>query len=178
MTNKLNYKDILSDFRKNFVDRVCIVTTNYKKLDEIKVLFKETQLPHLMGWHKITSGSATNIIKRVDNENFTYDNTKTHPEFFRIKGRLQNYDMLKDTFYDSNVKIMVVTRDMKPNRMRLDIVFMKNIKNEDIVLGLRKKKNSSYFVPTTLYRTNSNRNPFNKRKRTFIQSIYWEDTKD
>ena len=73
---------------------------------------------------------------------------------------------------------MVVTRDMIPNTMKLDIVFMKDNKNKDIILGLRKDMNTDYYVPTTLYQVKGKNNPFRYRKRTFIKKIYWEKTRD
>lgn len=174
MKKEINYKNILSDFQKNFDNKVCVIETNYKKLNQIKVLFKTTQLPHLMGFHKITNGSATKIIKRINDESFTFENTKHHPNFFQIQDRLLGYSFLKEIFYDHKTEVMIVTRDMKPNTMRLDIVFFKNEKNKDIILGLRKESNTPYFVPTTLYKTKTSRNLFRNRRRTKINKIYWE----
>lgn len=61
---------------------------------------------------------------------------------------------------------------MKPNRLRLDIVFVYNKANESVVLGFRKDRIMDYFVPTTLH-TEKLDNQYNHRRRTRITNMKW-----
>ncbi len=49
----INYKKILEDYRRFFSGRAAELKTNYKLLEDFKVLFSDSDLPHLMGWQKI-----------------------------------------------------------------------------------------------------------------------------
>lgn len=172
----VNYLKILEDYRQNFAGRVAYITTNYKKLAQFKVSFDEKNLPHLMGWQKVLNknNSATNIISLVENGQLTFLNTRKNQEFFRIKDRLLNYNFLYAIFYQHISDICVMTSDMKPNRLKLDIVFYHpKDKRHIVVLGLRKRMNTQYFVPTTLHVELAKDNPYLKRRKTSIKSIKW-----
>lgn len=174
--NDIDYLKILQDYRQNFAGKVAIITTNYKKLSSFKVSFSEQNLPHLMGWQKVINknSSATNIIRLIDNKDFTLSNTRKNSEFFRIKDRLLNYNFLHDIFYGKITNICVMTSDMKPNRLKLDIVFYyPRDKQHIVVLGLRKRKHTSYFVPTTLHVEKTKNNPYLNRRKTSIKSLRW-----
>lgn len=172
----VDYLNILKDYRQNFDGRVVCITTNYKKLSSFKVSFDEKNLPHLMGWQKVLNknNSATNIIRLVENEQLTLSNTRKNKEFFRIKDRLLNYNFLHAIFYQHVSDICIMTSDMKPNRLKLDIVFYHpKDQRHIVVLGLRKRIDTQYFVPTTLHVEVAKNNPYLKRRKTSIKSIKW-----
>ncbi|WP_124978509.1 PBECR4 domain-containing protein, partial [Ligilactobacillus salitolerans] len=150
----IDYQSILNDYRKNFHGNAIEIETNYKLLGKFKVVFNERDLPHLMGWEKVSKSSvssASKIIKAIDSGLFTLQNTRSHSNFNKIKKRMLHYNFLYDVFVEQNVNVCVMTSDMKPNRLKLDIVFYQELKHEAVILGLRKDKNMSVFVPTTLH---------------------------
>lgn len=174
--NDINYLKILEDYRQNFAGKVVHITTNYKKLASFKISFDEKNLPHLMGWQKVLdkNKSATNIIALIENKEFTLEDTRKHHEFFRIKDRLLSYEFLYEFFYEHISKVCIMTSDMKPNRLKLDIVFYyPKDKRRIVVLGLRKRQNTSYFIPTTLHVESAKNNPYLKRRKTSIKSLTW-----
>ena len=71
--NDIDYKKILDDYRRWFSGRIVELTTNYKLLQDFKVIFNDSDLPHLMGWQKIISkrNYAGHIIDLVDSGAFT-----------------------------------------------------------------------------------------------------------
>ena len=75
--NDINFKNILNDYRQCFSGRIAKLTTNYKLLNDFKVLFSDSDLPHLMGWQKVVNKGkyAGNIIKLVDNNKLTFESS-------------------------------------------------------------------------------------------------------
>lgn len=130
-----------------------------------------------MGWQKVIDKGAyaSNIIHLIDTNKFTLANTRKHRNFFKIKDRLLNYNYLHEIFYEKQQDICVITRDMKPNPLHLDIVFYKkNDPKHIVVLGLRKNHNLNYFVPTTLHVEKVSNNPYLQRRNTFIKKVSWK----
>lgn len=174
--NDVDYFKILEDYRQNFAGKTVGIRTNYKKLGQFKVSFDEKNLPHLMGWQKVLNRNnfATNIINLVETGEFTLSNTRKNRDFFRIKDRLLNYNFLYAVFYQHNPDVCVMTSDMKPNPLKLDIVFYSpKDKKHIVVLGLRKRLKTQYFVPTTLHLETVKNNPYLKRYKTCIKDISW-----
>lgn len=172
----IDYHKILNDYRSNFSGGIAAITTNYKKLSNFYVSFDDKNLPHLMGWQKVLNknSSATNIIKLIESDEFSFSKTRHHSEFFRIKDRLLSYEFLYDVFYQEDSNVCVMTRDMKPNPLRLDIVFYKEKDpRRIIILGLRKSKQTKYFVPTTLHVEKNRNNQYLNRRKTNIKSLKW-----
>ena len=156
--------------------RIAKLTTNYKLLNDFKVLFSDSDLPHLMGWQKVVNKGkyAGNIIKLVDNNKLTFESRRKHHNFIKIKNRLLNYNFLHEVFWESDPSVCVMTSDMKPNPLRLDIVFFKSTKpREIVVLGLRRASGMEHFVPTTLHTEKSRNNDYLLRRKTSITSIKW-----
>lgn len=170
----INYKEILSDYYHHFHGRAVEVQTNYKPLKSFKVVFNQLDLPHLMGWEKVTrkSARAGKIIELINSDKFTLENTRKHSNFNNIKNRMLNYNFIHETFIDQTVDICVMTSDMKPNPLKLDIVFCEELGREAIILGLRKRNDMEAFVPTTLH-TESLPNRYSYRRRTQIISLNW-----
>ncbi|GEL89316.1 PBECR4 domain-containing protein [Pediococcus parvulus] len=176
-TNKLNFKEILEDYRECFAGHEAVIQTNYNLLSSVKVLFNEHDVPHLMGWEKVRTKhkNASAIINDIDQGTFTAEVARKSHEYFRIKKRMQNYNFMHRIFIDCDINVFVYTRDMKPNRLKLDIVFcyLKEPK-EVVVLGLRKAEGRDVFVPTTLHTESARNNIYLCRKRTQINSLDWE----
>lgn len=172
----INYLEILDDYQQNFAGKKICIYTNYKVLDKFLVSFDILNLPHLMGWQKIMDKGAysSNIIKMIKNTDLTLSNSRRHSNFFKIKDRLLNYTFLYDIFYSESDNICVMTSNMKPNKLKLDIVFYKEKDPKHIVvLGLRKNKESTYFVPTTLHVELTKNNPYLYRRKTKIERLEW-----
>lgn len=172
----INYKKMLDDYHNYFSGRIAELTTNYKLLLDFKVLFSDSDLPHLMGWQKVVDKKnyAGHIIQLMDNKKLTLTSSRKHHNFNKIKNRLLNYNFLHEVFWEADPNVCVMTSDMKPNPLKLDIVFFKNTKpREIVVLGLRRAKGMNYFVPTTLHTEVSRNNPYLLRRKTSVRSITW-----
>lgn len=172
----INYKRILDDYRFYFSGRVAELTTNYKLLQDFKVRFSDSDLPHLMGWQKVVNkrNYAGRLIKLVDDNKLTLENSRKHHNFIKIKSRMLNYNFLHEIFWEKDPNVCVMTSNMKPNPLKLDIVFFKNTKPREIViLGLRRAKGMNFFVPTTLHTEVSKNSPYLLRRKTSIKSIKW-----
>ena len=60
----INFKNILNDYRQCFSGRIAKLTTNYKLLNDFKVLFSDSDLPHLMGWQNAFNLLSASVILR------------------------------------------------------------------------------------------------------------------
>lgn len=171
----ISYKAILSDYRYHFSKKVAIVETNYRVLSKFNIAFHENDLPHLMGWDKILTKkrNAKFICKLIDEDKLTVESSKNHDKFNEAKKRMLNYNFIHDCFLHNSVNVCVMTSNMKPNPLRLDIVFYRENKSEAVVLGLRKDRNSEYYVPTTLHNKKLNCE-YNRRARTKVNKLYWK----
>ncbi|MCI2031673.1 PBECR4 domain-containing protein [Limosilactobacillus sp.] len=175
-TNDINYKCILDDYHHWFSGRIAELTTNYKMLSDFKVIFSDSDLPHLMGWQKVVNkrNYAGRIIMLVKNNELTIQNSRKHHNSIKIKSRILNYNFLHEIFWENDPHVCVMTSDMKPNPLKLDIVFFKKTKpREIVVLGLRRAKGMKHFVPTTLHTESSKNNSYLLRRKTSITSIKW-----
>lgn len=169
---------MLDDYRRWFSGRLIVLKTNYKLLKHFTVVFNERDLPHLMGWEKIVDKEsfAKHIIKLVDSQRLTFQNSRHHRNFYKIKSRMLNYNFLHEVFWKNNPDVCVMTSSMKPNPLRLDIVFVKNTNpREIVVLGLRKRKSMDSFVPTTLHTESARNNPYLLRRKTRIVAAHWQN---
>ncbi|WP_204121493.1 MULTISPECIES: PBECR4 domain-containing protein [Levilactobacillus] len=173
----IDFKMILEDYRACFSGHKVHLTTNYNQLSQFDIVFSENQLPHLMGWEKVKgrgSKSASAIITEVDSGTWTLSDAKKNQRWHEAKKRMLNYNIMHRIFLDQDLVPMVLTSDMKPNRLKLDIVFVANKAHESVILGFRKSKDKDFFVPTTLH-TESLNNSYNLRRRTKISSLEWVD---
>ena len=145
-------------------------------LSEFDIVFTDRDLPHLMGWNKLytRTTNASNLLKMVETRKLTKDTAKKNSEWFKVKKRILNYNMLSRVFLDRDIETFVATSDMQPNRLKLDVVFVVNNKNESVIVGLRKSQSREFFVPTTLHTENLN-NQYNKRRLTKVVGLEWID---
>ncbi|MFS1237441.1 PBECR4 domain-containing protein [Lactiplantibacillus plantarum] len=170
----IDYKSILQDYHNHFHGRAVEVKTNYKRLESFKVVFNQLDLPHLMGWEKVTRkrANASKIISLINDDKFTLENTRKHSNFNNIKNRMLNYNFIHEIFIDQSIEVCVMTSDMNPNPLKLDIVFCEELGRQAIILGLRKRSDMEAFVPTTLH-TESLPNRYSNRRRTRVISLKW-----
>lgn len=171
----INYLNILNDYRRNFHGKAVEVHTNYKPLEKFKVVFNQTDLPHLMGWGKVAMEgrkSAKRVIADIDCSQLTLESSRKHGDFNKIKKRMLHYNFLYDVFIEQSINACVMTSNMKPNRLKLDIVFYQEVSKEAVILGLRKDQHMDVFVPTTLH-TERLENPYHFRRRSHIKQITW-----
>lgn len=173
-TSDIDFKAILDDYRSCFAGHRIQIGTNYNLLNSFDIVFTERDVPHLMGWEKVRkkANSASKIIKDIDSGLWTVRDAKKNRDWFKSKNRILNYNFMHRIFLDEDLVPMVLTSNMKPNRLNLDIVFVHNKAHESVILGLRKAKGNDYFVPTTLH-TEKLDNQYNLRRRTRIDSIDW-----
>ena len=174
--NDINFKNILYDYATTFAGHRVQLITNYNLLSKVDIVFSMNDLPHLMGWNKVRTKNknASQIIEDVESEEWTVQVAKKNSQWFKVRKRMLNYNILHRIFIDKDIVPMVLTSDMKPNRLKLDIVFVINETKESIILGFRKAKGRTFFVPTTLH-TESLDNQYNIRRRTEVKNIYWID---
>ncbi|MBK0347952.1 hypothetical protein JDW15_04750 [Aerococcaceae bacterium zg-ZJ1578] len=171
-TSKLSLEYILNDFRKNFHNKRCHLSLNYKGLDSIEIQFHEHQLYHLLGIHKVTNKyRAKTAIEAIEKKHLTIDSIINHKEFNDIKYRIIGYKSLYSILVDPKTKLCILGKDLDKNTMQLDLVLWDNIDfSKMMILGLRKTSDGSY-VPTTLHRTEKKK--YDHYKRTRISAIIW-----
>ncbi|MQS89097.1 PBECR4 domain-containing protein [Companilactobacillus mishanensis] len=170
----INFKAMLDDYYSNFAGHKVQVETNYNLLSSFVVQFNLNDFPHLMGWNKLRNKRATSLIADVNNLNLTKENSRSSRAWHQVLSRMLSYNFLHRIFYDQDVNACVLTREMKPNRLKLDIVFLCPSEKNCIVFGLRKSKDRDVFIPTTLH-VEKVRNEYEYRRKTRVKSIRWLD---
>lgn len=168
----INFKAILDDYSSNFANKKVEVKTNYNLLGSFVISFNRNDLPHLMGWNKLRNKRTTQLLSDVDNLRLTKENSRSNPKWHEVSQRIMSYNFLHRIFYDRDIDACVLTRDMKPNRLKLDIVFLYPRTKDCIVFGLRKPKNRDVFIPTTLH-VEKLKNDYEYRRKTRINKIEW-----
>ncbi|MHC5552259.1 PBECR4 domain-containing protein [Carnobacterium maltaromaticum] len=171
----INFKALLDDYRYHFAGKLLVVETNYNALNNFSIVFNEKDLPHLMGWDKIMmkKKNAKFICELIDLRKLTVESSKNHDSFNDAKKRMLNYNFIHDCFLHNTEGVCVMTKNMKPNPLNLDIVFYREGKKEAVVLGLRKDLRSGLYVPTTLHNKKLNCE-YNRRARTKVNNLYWK----
>ncbi|WP_260442636.1 MULTISPECIES: PBECR4 domain-containing protein [Listeria] len=174
-TNHIHLLNILNDYIDNFHNKDIVIHTNYKKLEVIKIHFHKNDLPHLLGWDKSSSlNSAKKICDAISKEKITHKSIKKHHRYSESKKRMLQYNFLHEIFFHGGINACVMTMDMKPNNMNLDVVFYEEKIEEFVVLGLRKRIDTGFFVLTTLHTTGKSNCPYNYRRKTRIKFIEWQ----
>lgn len=173
--NEIVLSELLSDYRKNFAGKTILMRSNYKYLQEFKVMFHDDNLPHLLGLHYVSQIKyATGILKNIESGKMTEKTIQRHPEFNArdLKGRITAYPLLYDIFHDNKVQVLIPTENMKPNSMRLECVFTSENEKGEYVLGLRKDKIDGIYKPTTLYFSRKKR--FSNMRKSTITYREWQ----
>lgn len=167
----MDIKAIIEDYALNFDGKICRFTTGYKHLPEFSVVFRLSDLFHLLGMHKLDTGlHAVQWVREVQADQFDFSKFAGHPNMKDVRPRIANYDVFYELFYKDQVKICILDKDLSRNTMKLSVVFFKEKKHRTIVIGLKKDKNG-YFRPATLHESSGN--PYARNRKTAIKSVQW-----
>lgn len=167
----VNFQDILNDYIDMFTRRYLVVQTNYKKLEQFEIRFNKSDLHHLLGFHKVQDSnvSATKTLYMILEGKLTLESIRRHHQFKDMKSRLINYNFLHKCFIDQDVQLCIIPNSKK-NPQKLDVVFQDIHNHHTVLIGLKKVRN--YYVPATLYETNS-KNVYGSQRRTKVTSMEW-----
>ena len=174
MDNDATLQSTLNDYQKKFCEKRCLLEINYKGLDDIVVVFTETDLHHLLGLHYVLDKgvSATKSIEMIKNNELLISDFKNHQDFSKMFKRFKNYGFIERVFYDKKVNICVVAKDLKSNSMKLHLVVYEISGRSAIVLGIRKITDTCYKL-VTLHEASSSK--YKKLRKTEIKNIEWLD---
>lgn len=174
MDNDATLQSTLNDYQKKFCEKRCLLELNYKGLDDIVVVFTETDLHHLLGLHYVLDKavSATKSIEMIKNNELLISDFNNHQDFSKMFKRFKNYGFIERVFYDKKVNICVVAKDLKSNNMKLHLVVYEISGRSAIVLGIRKITDTCYKL-VTLHEASSDK--YKKLRKTEIKNIEWLD---
>lgn len=174
MGNDATLQSTLNDYQKKFCGKRCLLELNYKGLDDIVVVFTETDLHHLLGLHYVLDKavSATKSIEMIKNNELLISDFTNHQDFSKMFKRFKNYGFIERLFYDKKVNICVVAKDLKSNNMKLHLVVYEISGRSAIVLGIRKITDTCYKL-VTLHEASSDK--YKKLRKTEIKNIEWLD---
>lgn len=102
--------EILRDYEENFCNKMCCIETSYKEMNFIHVYFSKTDLHHLLGLHKVISGSATNSIKSIESGYLTLNHIRKHKNFGIIRPRIDSYLFIHEIFLKKGVENYVLSK--------------------------------------------------------------------
>lgn len=174
MGNDATLQSTLNDYQKKFCGKRCLLELNYKGLDDIVLVFTETDLHHLLGLHYVLDKavSATKSIEMIKNNELLISDFTNHQDFLKMFKRFKNYGFIERVFYDKKVNICVVAKDLKSNNMKLHLVVYEISGRSAIVLGIRKITDTCYKL-VTLHEASSDK--YKKLRKTEIKNIEWLD---
>lgn len=174
MDNDATLQSTLNDYQKKFCEKRCLLELNYKGLDNIIVVFNETDLHHLLGLHYVldTTVGATKSIEMIKNNELLISDFTNHQDFSKMFSRFKNYSFIERVFYDKKVNICVVAKDLQRNNMNLHLVVYEISGRSAIVLGIRQITNTHYKL-VTLHEASSN--TYKNVRKTKIKNIEWLD---
>ncbi|MEB7394293.1 PBECR4 domain-containing protein [Mammaliicoccus sciuri] len=174
--NEINLQMIVNDYIEHFTRKKIIIQTTYKPLEKIEVRFNKNDLHHLLGLHKVQNkkNNATKNLQRILEGTLTIDTIKTHPNYGIIRNRLLNYNFLHKCFIEQSIKLCIIPLENKRNPQKLSVVFIDQLNNVNVLLGLKSDNSNRYYVPATLYVVNDS-SIYQRTKRTKIKSMKWEE---
>lgn len=170
-----NLKVLLTDYNKNFANRTVEMKTNYKKISMIKIKMEENNFPHLLGLHYCVHGkSATELCRMIKLDQLDYEKIKRTQEFkaYNIKDRIGCYSYLAQFIQGATGRVFYPTDNLKPNPMRLTLVFSEIKGGGEVVLGVRKDiKQDCYRLATLHY---SRKQKYTNMRSSKILSTKWD----
>lgn len=174
MGNDATLQSTLNDYQKKFCGKRCLLELNYKGLDDIVVVFTETDLHHLLGLHYVLDKAvnATKSIEMIKNNELLISDFTNHQDFSKMFLRFKNYNFIERVFYDKAVDICVVAKDLQKNNMNLHLVVYEISGRTAIVLGIRQITDTHYKL-VTLHEASSN--AYKNVRKTKIENIEWLD---
>lgn len=169
-----NLIELLNDYNANFSNRSVEMTTNYKKISTIKIKMEENNFPHLLGLHYCIHGkSATELCKMIKSEQLAYEQIKKTQEFkaYNIKDRIGCYGYLEQFLHNAEGRVFYPTDNLKPNPMKLTLVFSEKKGSGEVVLGVKKDiKQECYRLATLHY---SRKQKYTNMRSSKILSVKW-----
>lgn len=174
MDNDATLQSTLNDYQKKFCEKRCLLEINYKGLDNIVVIFNETDLHHLLGLHYVLDKAvrATESIEMIKNNELLISDFTNHQDFSKMFSRFKNYNFIKRVFYDNAVDICVLAKDIQRNNMNLNLIVYEISGRSAIVLGIRQITDTHYKL-VTLHEASSN--AYKNVRKTKIKNIEWLD---
>ncbi|WP_430610166.1 PBECR4 domain-containing protein [Enterococcus sp. DIV0876] len=149
-----NLNELLNDYNTNFSNKSVEMTTNYKKISMIKIKMEENNFPHLLGLHYCIHGkSATELCKMIKLEQLEYEQIRKTQEFkfYNIKERIGCYSYLGQFLYNAEGRVFYPTDNLKPNPMKLTLVFSERKGNGEVVLGVKRDIEQDCYRLATLH---------------------------
>lgn len=159
----MELKEILEDYINRFEGKICTITTNYRKYDEIRISFRRTDIPHLLGLHKQYRENSTNIVAMISAGDITI--MKLHRE---VVTRVELYRYVVSVFYEKLGAECVFDKDIKPNSMNLTLAILTPNGRKTVVIGLRLGKDDYYHL-VTIHEANTKK--YNGLRKSKIKSI-------
>jgi len=174
MDNDATLQSTLNDYQKKFCEKRCLLEINYKGLDNIVVIFNETDLHHLLGLHYVLDKAvrATESIEMIKNNELLISDFTNHQDFSKMFSRFKNYNFIERVFYDNAVDICVLAKDIQRNNMNLNLIVYEISGRSAIVLGIRQITDTHYKL-VTLHEASSN--SYKNVRKTKIKNIEWLD---
>lgn len=174
MDNDATLQSTLNDYQKKFCEKRCLLEINYKGLDNIVVIFNETDLHHLLGLHYVLDKAvrATESIEIIKNNELLISDFTNHQDFSKMFSRFKNYNFIERVFYDNAVDICVLAKDIQRNNMNLNLIVYEISGRSAIVLGIRQITDTHYKL-VTLHEASSN--AYKNVRKTKIKNIEWLD---
>lgn len=166
--------DLFEAYSKNYHGKLVNITTAYKPISDIDIAFNNNNFPHLVGLHKLYSGSAKEQITKIKSGKLTLKALQEHNDYGDMKDRLHNFGFIDKVFIHEEVKECIhVSSADKKNRMKLDIVFLEDNTEKVMTLGIRKAYNGIY-IPVTFYVSRNKKKQYEKSKRAKIKKLIWK----
>lgn len=174
MDSDATLQSILNDYQKKFCEKRCLLELNYKELNNIVVVFNETDLHHLLGLHYVLDKAvrATESIEMIKNNELLISDFTDHQDFSKMFSRFKNYNFIEKVFYHKKVEVCVVAKDLQRNNMDLHLIVYEITGRTAIVLGIRKITDTHYKL-VTLHEASSEK--YKKVRKTEIKNIEWLD---
>jgi len=169
-----NLQELLSDYKTNFGNKTVEMQTNYKSISCINIKIEENNFPHLLGLHYCVKGkSATQICTSIEHGKLLYKDIKKRSEFgyYNIKERIESYSYLSVFLKEAEGRIFYPTENLKPNAMKLTLVFSEKKGDGEVVLGVRKDIKENVFRLATLHY--SRKRKFTNMRSSKILSVKW-----
>ncbi|HFI0600713.1 TPA: PBECR4 domain-containing protein [Streptococcus suis] len=166
----MELRELVEDYRKNFVGKSCQVSTNYSDLTNLIVHFQATDLYHLFGLHKITSDYASQNLSQIESGKFDLSDFKGVSCYREVTRRIALYSFIADIFMKQATEYCIIRKDLSKNSMNLDLVFFEGDNRNVKVLGLRRDK-SGFYRLVTLHESSARK--YARVRKTKITGMVW-----
>ncbi|MEW9701296.1 PBECR4 domain-containing protein [Paenibacillus sp. SI8] len=162
---------ILAEFYEQLL---CNRIFHYKvrhKVGEIKLHFKTSDLPHLLGIHKIKTGS-THRGKRgfpaLKSGNLTLLDLKRANEgnYVRIIYRILHFPFINQLMYDPEA--IIFRPDLAQSTIDAEFMFYNTYSGRVLHLGIKRETSTDLYIPVTFL---ERKNPYSNMTKVLIDKI-------